>query len=107
MKMTIKEEEGEEEEGEEEEGEKEIGEEEEGEEEEGGEEEGKEEGEEEGGQELGRKYWANCPSIRSFACTAHSFACFTPLASLAHSTVLTSLLACSLNHSQTRGKVKD
>ena len=43
-----------------------------------------------------RKYWATRSSIHSFARTAHSFACFRLLASLAHSAALTRLLARSL-----------
>ena len=43
-------------------------------------------------QEKGRKYWAT----RSFARTAHLFACSRQLASLVHSAALTCLLACSL-----------
>ena len=47
-------------------------------------------------QEYRLKYWAIRWSIHSFACTAHSFACSELLAWLAHSAVLTRLLACSL-----------
>ena len=36
-----------------------------------------------------RMYWATRSSIRSFACTAHSFACYTLLALLARSAALT------------------
>ena len=36
-------------------------------------------------QELGRKYWATRSSVRSFARTAHSFACAALLASLSRS----------------------
>ena len=43
-------------------------------------------------QELGRKYWATRLSIRSFACTVHSYACSALLALLVRSTVLISLL---------------
>ena len=35
------------------------------------------------------QYWATCSSVRSFACTAHSFACSGLLASLAPSAALT------------------
>ena len=42
------------------------------------------------------KYWATCSSVRSFACTAHSFACSGLLASLAPSAALTRSLARSL-----------
>ena len=41
------------------------------------------------------KYWATCLSIRSFARTAHSFACSTLLVSLARSAALIHSLACS------------
>ena len=47
-------------------------------------------------QELRRKYWATRSSVRSFARTAHSFACSGLLASLAPSAALTRLLARSL-----------
>jgi len=47
-------------------------------------------------QESGRKYWATHSSIRSFARTAHSFACSGLLASLAPSAALTRSLARSL-----------
>ena len=47
-------------------------------------------------QEPRRKYWATRSSIHSFARTALLFACSAPLASLARSTALTCLLACSL-----------
>ena len=50
-----------------------------------------------------RKYWATRSSVRSFARTAHSFACFALLASLARSAVL----IISLIHSRARGKVYD
>ena len=43
-----------------------------------------------------RKYWATRSSVRSFARTAHSFACSRLLASLAPSAALTRLLARSL-----------
>ena len=42
------------------------------------------------------KYWATCSSVRSFARTAHSFACSGLLASLAPSAALTRSLARSL-----------
>ena len=48
------------------------------------------------GQEWRRKYWATRLSVRSFARTAHSFACSGLLASLAPSAGLTSALAYSL-----------
>ena len=41
------------------------------------------------------KHWATRSSIRSFACTAHSFACSFLLALLARSSALIRLLACS------------
>ena len=41
-------------------------------------------------------YWATHSSVRSFARTAHLFACSGLLASLAPSAVLTRLLTCSL-----------
>ena len=44
-------------------------------------------------QELGRRYWDTCSSVCLFACTANSFACFTPLAWLTRSAVLIHLLA--------------
>ena len=43
-----------------------------------------------------RKYWATRSSVRSFARTAHSFACSGLLASLAPSAALTRSLARSL-----------
>ena len=52
------------------------------------------------------KYWATRSSVRSFARTAHSFACSGQLASLAPSAALTRSLA-HLAHSLTRGKVND
>ena len=42
------------------------------------------------------KYWATRSSVRSFARTAHAFACSGRLASLVRSTALTRLLTCSL-----------
>ena len=42
------------------------------------------------------EYWATRSSVRSFARTAHSFACSGLLASLAPSAALTCSLACSL-----------
>ena len=56
-------------------------------------------------QELGRKHWATHLSVRSFACTAHSFACSALLALLAHSAALIRLLVCSVAHSRACGKV--
>ena len=47
-------------------------------------------------QKLGCKYWATRSSIRSFARTAHSFACSGLLASLTPSAALTRSLARSL-----------
>ena len=47
-------------------------------------------------QESRRKYWATRSSVRSFARTAHSFACSGLLASLAPSAALTHSLARSL-----------
>ena len=47
-------------------------------------------------QELGRKYWATRSSVRSFARTAHLFACSALLPSLARSIALTRSLARSL-----------
>ena len=47
-------------------------------------------------QESRLNYWATRLSIRSFACTTHSFACSRLLASLAPSAALNRLLACSL-----------
>jgi hypothetical protein len=47
-------------------------------------------------QESRRKYWATRSSVRSFARTAHSFACSGLLASLAPSAALTRSLARSL-----------
>ena len=57
-------------------------------------------------QELGRKYWATCSSVCSFARTTHSFACFKLLASLAPSAALTRSLA-HFAHSLARGTVND
>ena len=47
-------------------------------------------------QEYRRKYWATRSSVRSFARTAHSFACSALLALLARSAALTRLFALSL-----------
>ena len=47
-------------------------------------------------QEYRLQYWATQSSVRSFARTAHSFACSALLASLARSAALTRLLARSL-----------
>ena len=52
----------------------------------------------------GRKYWAIRSSARSFARTAHSFACSALLASLARSAALIRSLARSLAHSGAHGK---
>ena len=48
-------------------------------------------------QETRCKYWATRSFVRSFARTAHSFACSGLLASLAPSAALTRSLACSLH----------
>ena len=58
---------------------------------------------EQNSQELGRKYWSTCSSIRSFACTTHSFACSVLLAS--HCWLCSRASLRSLTHSRTRGKV--
>ena len=47
-------------------------------------------------QESRLEYWATRSSVRSFARTAHSFACSALVALLACSTALICLLACSL-----------
>ena len=46
-------------------------------------------------------------STRLFTCIAWSFACSVLLATLARSTALVCLLACSFTHSRARGKVTD
>merc|ERR1712002_165326 len=51
------------------------------------------------------EYWAIRSSVRSFARTAHSFACSALLASLARSAALIRSLARSLTHSGAHGKV--
>ena len=53
-------------------------------------------------QESRHKYWVICSSIRLFACLAHSFACPTLLAPLAHSAALTRLFTQSLRRSWER-----
>merc|ERR1712081_71167 len=57
-------------------------------------------------QEWRRKYWATRSSLRSFACTAHSFACYGLLASLVPSAALTRSLA-HFAHSLARGTAND
>ena len=52
------------------------------------------------------KNWATWPSVRSFASTAHSFACSALLTLLTRSTALTHLLT-RFAHSLTCGKVND
>ena len=58
-------------------------------------------------QEYRRKRWATRSSVRSFARTAHSFACSALLALLAHSAALIHSLPRSLTHSLACGKVND
>ena len=52
-------------------------------------------------------YWAICSSVRLFTRTAHSFACFALLASLARSAALIRSLARSLTRSRAHGIVYD
>ena len=58
-------------------------------------------------QESRQKCSASRLSVRSFACTAHSFACYALPTSLARSTELTCSLARLLTHSRACGEVND
>ena len=56
---------------------------------------------------IGTEHWAIRSFVRSFACTAHTFACSAQLALFAHSAVLIRSLAHSLIHFRACWKVND